>query len=184
MLDFNTYQVDNFWTRYHTQPSNKQDFDYLMQLNFQNILISPEQVTEKQLVKEKVVKDGFEYVLDANGNVAKDSLGNDIKVDKLKTVTCSFYRFTQLKTTQLNAEVTFTELTTNRILNSYPLSSQFVFEHVYATHRGDRRALEDDLIVLLDLAAVPFPSNEQMVYDASEDLKQQLIGIVRRHGFN
>lgn len=69
-------------------------------------------------------------------------------------------------------------------MNSYPLSSQFIFEHIYATHKGDKRALETDLISLLDLAAVPFPTNEQMVYDAGEDLKQQLSSLVRRHGFN
>ena len=184
LLDFNAFGVNNFWTAYHTNPIRNLKYDYEMQLDFDQINISPEQVQEKQLVKEKLVKDGFEYVLDANGNVAKDSLGNDIKVDKFKKVKCSFYRFTQLKTAQIGAKVTFKDLRTKQEINSYPLSSQFVFEHVYARHDGDKRALDDDLIGLLDFVAVQFPSNEQMVYDAGEDLKNRLSEIVRRHGFN
>lgn len=184
LLDFNTYGVDNFWTEYHTTPDKKINYDYALSLDFKQINISPEQVQEKQLVREKVIKDGFEYVLDDNGNVAKDSLGNDIKVDKFKTVTCNFYRFTQLKSAQIGAKVTFVDLETQQEINSYPLSSEFVFQHVYATYRGDKRALETDLIGLLDLAAVQFPSNEQMVYDAGEDLKGRLSQIVRNHGFN
>lgn len=184
LLDFNAFGVNNFWTQYHTNPIKNLRYDYEMELDFDQINISPEQVQEKQLVKEKLIKDGFEYVLDENGNVAKDSLGNDIKVDKFKKVKCSFYQFTQVKTAQVGAQITFRDLQTKQDINSYPISSQFVFEHVYAQHSGDRRALDDDLIGLLDLAAVQFPSNEQMVYDAGEDLKNRLSEIVKRHGFN
>lgn len=184
LLDFNAFGVNSFWTKYHTNAISDLNYDYEMQLDFDVINISPEQVQEKQLVKEKLIKDGFEYVLDENGNVAKDSLGNDIKVDKFKKIKCSFFRFTQLKTAQIGAKVTFKDLNTKQEINSYPLSSEFIFEHVYAKHNGDKRALDDDLIGLLDLVSVQFPSNEQMVYDAGEDLKNGLSEIVRRHGFN
>jgi hypothetical protein len=39
-------------------------------------------------------------------------------------------------------------------------------------------------VTLVNQAAVPFPSNEQMVYDAGEDLKLRLKDIVVRHKFN
>ncbi|MGB5386073.1 MAG: hypothetical protein WBN20_04745, partial [Eudoraea sp.] len=69
-------------------------------------------------------------------------------------------------------------------LNSYPISSEFVFEHVYANYNGDKRALDNDLVPLLNRVAVPFPTNEQMVYDAGEDLKSRLKDIVVRQKFN
>ena len=155
-----------------------------MNLDFREINISPEQTNEKQIIKEKQIRDGFDYVLDSNGNVAKDSLGNDLKVDKFKTVKCSFYQFTQFKTAQIGAKVSFTDLENGQEINSYPIASEFVFEHIYANYSGDRRALENELIALLDLAAVPFPSNEQMVYDAGEDLKARLKNVVQKHNFN
>ncbi|MEM6864668.1 MAG: hypothetical protein AAF575_05785, partial [Bacteroidota bacterium] len=112
------------------------------------------------------------------------SLGNRIKVDRLKTVRCNFYQFTQFKSAQIGAKVSITDLSNGQEINSYPLSTEFIFEHIYANYKGDRRALDNDLVALLDLAAVPFPSNEQMVYDAGEDLKARLKNIIRRHQFD
>ncbi len=184
LLDFNAYGISNFWMQFHTNPRENITYDFAMELDFNQINISPEQVNERQIIREKVIKDGFDYVLDENGNVAKDSLGNDIKVDRFKTVVCNFYEFTQLKSAQIGAKVSFKDLNSGQVVNSYPLSSQFVFEHIYANFDGDRRALDNDLVALLDLAAVPFPTNEQMVYDAGEDLKARLKAIVSRYEFN
>ncbi len=184
LLDFNSYGIDNFWTQFHTNPLESVKYDYAMNLDFREINISPEQTNEKQIIKEKEIRDGYDYVLDANGNVAKDSLGNDIKVERFKKVRCSFYQFTQFKSAQIGARVSFTDLRNGQEINSYPISSEFVFEHIYANYDGDRRALDNDLIAFLDLAAVSFPSNEQMVYDAGEDLKARLKNVVRKHSFN
>ena len=184
LLDFNSYGIDNFWTQFHTNPLESIKYDYAMNLDFREINISPEQTNEKQIIKEKEIRDGYDYVLDANGNVAKDSLGNDIKVERFKKVRCSFYQFTQFKSAQIGARVSFTDLQNGQEINSYPISSEFVFEHIYANYDGDRRALDNDLIAFLDLAAVSFPSNEQMVYDAGEDLKARLKNVVRKHSFN
>ena len=184
LLDFNTFGIDNFWTKFHANPQNGMKYDFALNLGFREINISPERVNEKQIVREKQIKDGYEYLLDDNGNAVKDSLGNRIKIDRLKTVTCNFYQFTQFKSAQIGAKVSITDLSNGQEINSYPLSSEFIFEHIYANYKGDRRALDNDLVALLDLAAVPFPSNEQMVYDAGEDLKARLKNIIRRHQFD
>ena len=184
LLNFNTYGLDNLWTVYHTNPLSNVAYDYDMEVSLKDINISPEQVNEKQIIKEKQIKDGYKYAVDTNGNVVRDSLGNKIKVDKFKTVKCNFYQFTQFKEAQVTGVVSFTELKKQQQLNSYPLSSAFIFEHVYANYDGDKRALDNDLVSLLKLAAVPFPSNEQMVYDAGEDLKSRLKSILVKQRFN
>ncbi|TAI49042.1 hypothetical protein [Flagellimonas allohymeniacidonis] len=183
LLDFNTFGIDNFWTKFHSSPMANMKYDYALNLGFREINISPERVNETQIIKEKQIKDGYEYLLDENGNAVKDSLGNRIKVDRLRTVQCNFYQFTQFKSAQIGAKVSITDLDSGQEVNSYPLSSEFVFEHIYANYKGDRRALDNDLVALLDLAAVPFPTNEQMVYDAGEDLKARLKNIVRQQQF-
>ncbi len=184
LLNFNTYGLNDLWTEYHTNPLKNVRYDYEMQVAFRNISISPEQIREKQLIKERRIKDGFEYVLDDNGNVMKDSLGNDIKIDRYRNVQCRFYEFTQFKSAQVVGNVSYVDLNSSQQLNSYPLSSEFIFEHVYANYQGDRRALDTDLIPLLEVTPVPFPSNEQMVYDAGEDLKSRLKEIIVRQKFN
>ena len=184
LLNFNTYGLDDLWTTYHTNPVDEVEYDYEMQVAFRDIVISPERVNEKQFIQERQIPDGKQFLLDEDGNVVKDSLGNKIEVDRFRSVRCNFYQFTQQKTAHVNGNVSFIDLHTRQSLNSYPLASQFVFEHVYANYDGDRRALDNDLVALLDLAAVPFPSDEQMVYDAGEDLKARLKNILQRQKFN
>ncbi|GAB4507602.1 MAG: hypothetical protein Tsb004_02790 [Allomuricauda sp.] len=184
LLDFNAFGIENFWLQYHTNPLENINYDYAMNLDFMEINISPERINETQVIKERQIKDGWEYLLDQDGNVVKDSLGNKIKVDKMRTVTCKLFQFTQFKSAQIGAKVSFTNLRDGQVINSYPLSSEFVFEHIFANFQGDKRALEDDLLLYLNAREVPFPSNEQMVYDAGEDLKLRLKNIVSRYQFN
>ena len=184
LLNLNTYGLNNHWTEYHTNRIQNQIYDYQMEVSFQDINISPEQISEKQISKERQIKDGYSFVEDQNGNVVSDSLGNSIKVDKFKTVKCDFYQFTQFKSAQVTGVVNFIDLKKQQKINQYPLSSQFVFEHIYANYNGDKRALDNDLVSLLQLARVPFPSNEQMVYDAGEDLKNNLKNILNNQSFN
>ncbi|MCK0156596.1 hypothetical protein MWU65_05360 [Cellulophaga sp. F20128] len=180
LLNFNTYGLNNIWTVYHTKPTNSIIYDYELLVDFTEINISPEQIREKQLIKEKQIKDGFTYVLDDDGNTVLDAEGNKVKTDKFKTVKCNFYQFTQTKSVQVAGNVNLINLSTQQPMNSYPLSSQFVFEHNYANYQGDKRALTTEFLSMVQLRAVPFPSDEQMVYDAGEDLKAKLKNIITR----
>ncbi len=183
LLNFNTFGLDNLWTAYHTNPLDEIEYDYEMQLAFRDILISPEQVSERMVIKERQIKDGTRDLLDADGNVVRDSLGNRIEVDRLRTVKCNYYEFTQQKMAQVVGNVNFIDLRTRQPLNSYPITSQFQFQHIYANYDGDRRALDNELVARLGLAAVPFPTDEEMVYSAGEDLKLRLKNILQNQRF-
>ena len=185
LLDFDTYGLnDNFWTLYHANASAEINYDYAMQLQLKRINISPEHVYEKEYVREAEIVDGWEYVLDENGNVAKDSSGNDIKQDKIVRVLARLSEVQQVKSTQVIGQVVFTDLKQNQVLESFPIDSEFIFENFYGRFRGDRRALSDDDKRLLGNRAVPFPTNEQMVYDTNEDLKQKLKSIIKEMTFS
>jgi hypothetical protein len=67
------------------------------------------------------------------------------------------------------------------LVDAFPISSEFVFQHVFATSRGDKRALETTLLPFLNNQRVPFPSEEQMIYDTGEDLKMQLKKIINAY---
>ena len=183
LLNFNTYGLDDFWTVYHSSRVANIDYDFDMSIEFRNINISPEQIKERVIEKEKQIKDGWEYLIDDNGDPVLDDNGDKIKVDKFRTVRCTYYEFTQFKATQVVGNISFLDNASSQVTNNFPLSSEFVFEHVYANYDGDRRALDTDLVRLLGLQAVPFPSNEQMVFDTGEDLKENIKSIIKRHRF-
>lgn len=183
LLNFETYGLNDFWTVYHANKQANRQYDYAMQLQLKRINVSPERIQEKQEFRKKRVVDGWEYVLDANGNVAKDSLGNDIKVDKIITAKARLFKFRQHKTTQVVARVIYQDLSTNDLLESFPIDSQFIFENRYAIVRGDKRALNHNDRQLIRERRVRFPSNEQMVFDTGEDLKQKLKRIINNYTF-
>lgn len=178
LLNIDTYKLNKPWVQYHNRPLAELAYDYDLILSFRAMQISPELVTERILKQEKKVKDGFSYVLDSNGNVKKDSLGNDIKVDKFKTLSADIHEFTQSKSTQLTAHVDLIDLNTNQMEATFPLNDGYVFNHIYATYKGDKAAIDPKILPLLGNRPVPFPTNEQMVYDSGESLKLLLKDIL------
>ena len=183
LLDFSTYGLNDEWTVYHSNRQKGIDYDYGLIVNFRQINISPEQVKEKQIIQEKQIKDGVKNLLDAQGNIVKDSLGHPVKIDNLRTIRVTIYEFSQLKSCQITAKVDYVNFKTNQLIETFPLSSEFVFSNVYAKYKGDRRAADDTYYPYFDRRVVPFSSNEQMVFDTGNDLKEKLKNIISRNKF-
>jgi len=185
LLDFDTYGLNDFWTVYHAAKAKETNYNYDMELQLKRINISPEQIYEKEYSQEKEIVDGWKYLLDRNGNVKKDSLGNDIKIDKLVKVVCTYYEFRQSKATQVVAQVVYKDKERNQILDQFNINSEFIFENIYAEIDGDKRALSDDYAYIYSNNKIlDFPSNEQMIYDTGEDLKLKLKNIIKSYDFN
>ncbi|HLA55088.1 MAG TPA: hypothetical protein VK623_03235 [Flavobacterium sp.] len=183
LLDFSTFGLNDKWTVYHSNKLKSITYDYGLIVNFRDIKISPEQEKEKEFVKEKQIKDGTKKLLDSHGNVVKDSLGHVIMVDKFKTIRISIYEFRQFKTCQVAAKVDYIDFKTNQLIDTFPLSSEYTFENIYSKYNGDKRAADESYYSNFDKRAVPFPSNEQMVYDSGEDLKAKLKTIITKNRF-
>jgi len=183
LLDFKTYGLNDKWTVYHSLRQKNVTYDYSLIINFRQIIISPEQIKEKEFIKERQVKDGVKTLLDSRGKPVKDSLGKEIKVDNYKLLRANIYEFRQFKSCQVTAKVDYVDVRTNQLLQTFPLTSEFIFENIYSTYKGNRNACEDDYLTYFDKRAVPFPNNEQMVYDAGEDLKARLKDIIVRNKF-
>jgi len=184
LLNFSTYGLTDFWTVYHNTRNADVLYDYKMVVNLRAINVSPEQIRERQLVKEKEVADGKTILRDEDGNEVRDENGDTIEVDQLKTVRCEYYEFTQFKAVQVIGNVEYYDLVSNQLTDAFPVTSEFVFEHIYANANGDRRALENGLLPFLDQRAVPFPTEEQMIYDSGENLKAQIKNIVNSYALN
>lgn len=178
LLNFNSYGLNQFWTVFHSVVDDEINYDYQLQLLFKRIDVSPEKIVERQSLLEKRVKDGFEYVLDSNGNVALDSIGNRIKKDKFINVSSDFFEVHQEKATHIEAEVILNDLKTNQEVEIIPLESEFIFVYDFAEMSGDIRALNHQQKEMIKLKEVPFPSSEQMIFDTGEDLKEKLRELI------
>lgn len=183
LLDFKTYGLNDKWTVYHNARQKNVTYDYSLIINFRQILISPEQIKEKEFIKERQVKDGVRTLVDNRGRPVKDSLGKEIKVDNYKTLRANVYEFRQFKSCQITAKVDFIDLKTNQLVQTFPVTSEFVFENIYSTYKGNRGACDDNYLAYFDRRAVAFPNNEQMVFDTGEDLKAKLKDIIVKNKF-
>ncbi len=181
LLDFNTYNLDDFWTEYHEEKQNDIDYDFGIRLIFRDIAMSPERISEKEFQRKKRVKDGWEYRYDRDGNVMKDSLGNDIKVDKYIWVTARVTYTEQTKSVLVGGDVLYRNLQTNRDIDRHPLSSEFVFINEFARFRGDERALTEEDLEFIEYDFIPFPPYEQMVLDAGDNIKARLAEILKNN---
>ena len=183
LLNIDTYGLNDFWTVYQTNQNANINYDYSLELAMKNIAVSPEQIREKELIKEKEVKSGFKYFLDEKGKRVKDSLGKEITIDNMIKVQCKFYQFTQFKAASMTGQVIYHNKRTNQVEQDFPIQSEFIFENIYANYKGDKRALEESFLDLLEVKAVPFPTNEQMVYSLGEDIKLNLKTIINQNTF-
>jgi hypothetical protein len=181
LLNFSTYGINDKWTVYHNNKQKGINYDFGMIVNFRQINISPEQVKEREFTVEKEIIDGKVKKLDARGRVMKDSLGKDIIIDNIKVVRALINEVRQFKIVNVVAKIDYISLNTNQIMDSFPLGSEFVFENIYAQYKGDKRAIAPEYYPNFRNGPVPFPNNQQMVFDTGEDLKNQLKEIIKRN---
>jgi hypothetical protein len=178
LLNIGTYDLNDKWTVYQNKKEKNITYDYTMSINFRSILISPEKVLERQFVKERQVAIAERAKLDKNGNTIKDERGRPIMEDVMGKVTVTIMESRQNKEAKVDAMVEFRDARNELVNDPLPLSSSFVFEYIYSNFNGDRRACDQDYLQYFGRRAVPFPSNEQMVFDCGEDLKRKLKSII------
>ena len=171
LLRIQTSQMDDRWRVYDLQPSGDGNYDYRARLVIRGIDISPERLSERTYTDEKEITDGEEYVLDDKGNVAKDSLGNDIKRPKKVLVKAQVVEVLQTKVAIVTGSMQLYDLRLNRVVDEEELTAEAQFEHYASTFIGDRRALSPESRRRIGNRPQQFPSDEQLVLDAAGVLK-------------
>ncbi|HOK26802.1 MAG TPA: hypothetical protein P5320_08200 [Bacteroidales bacterium] len=179
LLALNLPALNSEWVEYHTQVLDPNiQFDYLVNVNIINVMVSPDQTVQRDSVIKKEIEDGFTYVLDKKGNVMKDSLGNDIKMPKYKTVQCALIETIQRKSCRIEGDVEILQLNPSKVLKKDPIGAQSDFEHISARALGDLQALSPQQLERTKSQPVPFPSDIDMVIRCSESLKMAIRGAI------
>lgn len=167
------------WLSFDTFENENITYDHLLVLNISEIVFSPESV-ERQIIREtKEVQDGTKYEYDSDGNVKKDSLGNDIRIPNFVDVSAEVTDVLQQKSAFVGGSLDIFELESDQLLQTENLSVEWVFENRYGTLSGDKRALSEESEKIIGGREVPFPSNEQLVMDSADLLKERAKAIIR-----
>jgi hypothetical protein len=179
LLALDLPRLNSEWVEYHVQHLNDNiDYDYFVNVNMKNIAVSPDAVAERDSVIKKEVEDGFSYQLDKRGNVMKDSLGNDIKFKKYKTLQCALIESVQSKACRIDGDIEIIQVNPKKLLKKDPLGAQSSFEHISSRALGDLKALSATQLERTKSKPIPFPSDIEMVLRCSDALKQAIRGAV------
>jgi hypothetical protein len=178
ILNINGYDLNSKWKSFHTPKDNYLGkTDFYIDLAFKAFIISPERILEKENTKKKNIKDGYTYQLDNNGNVVSDSLGNDIKIDKIVEISARTKEFSQSKSAKVIAEVRYYD-NKNNLIEKFPLESEFWFRNIFIEFTGDKRVLSKKDKRLLKGRFLPFPPDDILLFNNSENIKQKLKSII------
>jgi hypothetical protein len=180
LLTLSARDMNTLWRKFDTSTSqNASAYQYRARFILEDIQISPEFVRENRYTDEADIKDGWEYVLDKLGNVRKDSTGRDIRRDKMVRVRADILEMNQRKTARVLGTVKIFDESGKRLLDSCPISTEVVFDHVSMTFRGDERALSDRTRCNLGRTPVPFPTHRDLMQLAANQLHPQVSEALR-----
>ncbi|MDT8415475.1 MAG: hypothetical protein RQ735_08855 [Flavobacteriaceae bacterium] len=172
-------RLNRKWTVFDTQVRQDFRYDYQVDVELEHIEVSPEQYFVDRTVIEKSISDGYKNLVDKNGNVVRDSLGKPIQVEKYVTVRCEFIQHNQAKAAHVGAKTYVVDLLNRQTTGNFRSEGEVYFENVYAEYRGDKRVLDNNHWNLINNRPVPFPTNNQMIYDATEMLKDRLVSDIK-----
>jgi len=182
LLEIDTRGFENMWVEYHFKHLNDDiAYDYTIFVNLESILISPDDVKEKDNLYKKKVQDGFDYALDANGNVMKDTSGNDIKIPRYKELQCSLIETHQFKSVRINGNIEILSENPKRLVRKEPIGAEHIFEHHSARAIGDVDALDAEAKQMIENEAVPFPTDFEMLFMCTETLKPAIREGINRN---
>jgi len=171
-------EYNNNWVTYDVKQNPTIKYDYTIMVNMKTIDVSPDLVKEVYFEDKKDVPDGYSYVLDARGNVKKDTSGNDIKIPKYKTISCRIVETMQNKNATINGSIDFINNGTGQLIKTDPITAQQFFEHHSALAYGDLAALQPGNFDKLNYKPMPFPPGGDMVLAAGQTLKGMVKNII------
>jgi hypothetical protein len=182
LLEINTDNLQSPWVEYHFKDLDDQiSYDYTIYVNLESIFVSPDNVKESDKMYKKEVQNGFDYILDAKGNVMKDTAGNDIKVPKYKTLSCTVIESHQNKSVRIEGNVEFISNNPRKLLKKEPIGAENVFDHSSARAVGDIEALDDQAKELIKSEFIPFPNDMQMIFNTTQTLKPAIQDAIYRN---
>lgn len=174
-------ELNTLWLNIDTYENETIDYDHFVILNITDISFSPETIERRTFTESREIQDGMRYSLDDNGNVRKDSTGNDIRIPNMVAVSAEITETVQLKSALVGGSLNVYDLRSDQLVKTDNIDVEAVFRHRFGEYSGDRRALSEELQAVMRGREVPFPANEEMMMDAAELLKDRSKVIVARN---
>jgi len=179
----NSGNFDNHWVEYHAKRNSRTKYDFQVAINLNKLSFVPEKTQQQTVPQEAKVQDGWQYQLDANGNVMKDDKGNDLKIAKYKVAKAEVLLFQQNKASKLDGIVVIKNLSTKAVVSTNPMFGEAKFQHTYGTFRGDQRAIEQKYYDTLKAKELAYPEDYEFIKYSILNFKQKVTALLSQQQF-
>lgn len=169
-LDFSS--LNKNWKNYDAYIDKSIKYNYDIVLSLLAVDISADQLKDSSFIEKKLVKDGFDYVLDSKGNVRKDSLGNDIKTYNYRNISATVQRFTQSKSIRMKGVITYINKENSQILKKENIVANHAFTHNYTVATGDTRALTAKTVQDIKVPKKAYPKDAELIIQGVKSFKK------------
>ncbi|MCF8226508.1 MAG: hypothetical protein K9J30_11580 [Bacteroidales bacterium] len=184
LISFDTRRLDaNEWTEFHFKHmGGNVNYDYEMFVRVLSIEVSDniEKVTREEFTRKSTTE--FDYALDVNGNVMKDTAGNDIKI--YKDVSATLIKTEKQKTCTIRGEVETISISgePRGALAKVPFAASSKFENISYELIGNPEAVYSDVINLTKKDELSFPKESVLVKQCIENARPVVRDIVMDSG--
>jgi hypothetical protein len=179
LLAINIPALNSFWTDFYTSSQEGLPMDFKVVLEIDQLEVSPEKESERIYVESKEVKDGFTYVLDQNGNVAKDTLGNDITEDRYVNITVDIIELLREKAAYVKGSLKVIDLNEKQLIDEFPIAAESTFRSYASRYFGDERAITSRTRNRMRSEPERFPADEELIWKAAEDIKSEMVNYIQ-----
>lgn len=145
--------------RYHQAKPSKPDdsFAFILRVILDDLKISPDKIAQLDYEEQRdIIKDG--KVVD--------------------TISCMISEYRQLKKAMLGGSLEYVDKRTGQVVNRVPVRVESVFSNIYAVLQGDTDAASDQTRELLQSRKAAYPSDGQMILDATEEFAKKASQII------
>ena len=182
LLAINPQELNSEWVEYYIRALDEEvKYDYQVKIILRQMVVSPDQLRETDRIEKRTIEDGFHYALDQNGNVMKDTSGNDIKIIKYKDLSCTVIETAMNKSSHIDGTVEIYQLSPMKLLRKDPIGADSHFEHFSARAVGDLDALSTESLKLVESEQVSFPADNEMIMLCSESMKMAIRSVTHRN---
>lgn len=132
----------NNWNQFYTAIDEGFKPDYKVVFRIEDLYAEPVQIRNIENNFYREVVDGWDYALDAKGNVAKDSLGNDIRKDRKLKVRATVVETIQTKRAFITGRMEVINMQSGNVSYSKNMVLDDCFTQTGRNYFGDERALD------------------------------------------
>jgi len=178
IMNFNERPQDDRWIQFYLSPESGKTMDVKAVLEIERLDVGPNSEVIEHHHDSKEVKHGWVYDYDKNGNVKKDSSGNDIKLDNMVTITAHTTTLFREKRTAVQGELVYIDMQSGQVMERESMNADVDFTNWSASYSGDKRAFCDHKLHRYSNSPQPFPHELDMLAEAITQMKRLAVDKV------